>query len=277
MVKYTSPNKGKKVCILAGIHGNELPGILAIEDILKENEFTPLCGEVCFIIVNKEAINKNLRYIEQDLNRCFIENKINNSYEGKLAQYLKNVLLEYDISLDLHSTKTKSSPFIICEKNAFSLVENFPIKIISSGFDSKQPGATDTYMNQNGKIGICVESGYMKDKDSIFLVKEIIFTFLKELNMLKYYNNKKCTKEYYQVKFMYKNKNEFKLTRKFENFEWLEQGTVIGTDGNQKIQTKHKSIIIFAQDRNKLDKDNEAFLLGSHYDDLFDLNPICKI
>lgn len=261
MVKYISPFKGKKVCILAGIHGNEIPGILAVENILKQNDFFVKNGEVCFIIVNKKAINANKRYIEEDLNRCFFENQKSDSYESLIARELKKILNNYDICLDLHSTREESIPFIVCEKNAYQLIKNFPIKIVCSGFDEHQPGATDTYMNQNGKIGICVESGYMKDKNSVFLVRDIIFTFLNNVNMIDYISQNK-EKVFYKVTKMYRNKSDFTLTRKFENFEWLTEGEIIGYDGKQEIFTKKKCFIVFAQNRMEEDTENEAFLLG---------------
>jgi len=262
VVKYKSPIKGKKVCILAGIHGDEIPSIIAVEEILKEKSLYLLRGEIYFIIVNKKAIINNTRFIEKDLNRCFIDKDNTNSHEEQIAKELKKILDKCDISLDLHSTRKKSIPFIICEPNAYATIKNFPIDIVCSGFDSHQPGATDTYMNQNGKIGICVESGYMRDKSSIPLAKDIIFIFLNELNMIEYKINHYTKKDYYTVTYMYKNKDDFKLIKKFENFERLKKGDPIGFDGKKKIVADDNNFIIFAQDRNKKNKDNEAFLLG---------------
>jgi len=54
--KFSSNKIGKKVCILGGVHGNEIAGIEAIKNIVENLEIDN--GEVYLIICNEKAIKK---------------------------------------------------------------------------------------------------------------------------------------------------------------------------------------------------------------------------
>ena len=55
----TGKNKGPKSIILAGVHGNETPGIQAFKNLLPKLVIDN--GDVTFIYANPNAIEKNVR------------------------------------------------------------------------------------------------------------------------------------------------------------------------------------------------------------------------
>jgi len=273
MFEFDSGKSGDKVCILAGVHGNEIGGIEALKLIIKKIEDGIIKlkkGKIIFVFANPKAIEKNVRFVEENLNRCFLENKLKTDfYEEKLLYDLKNILESCDICLDLHSSFIKNSkPFIICEKNAFDLVQNFPMEIICSGFDLIQPGGTDYYMNRIGKIGICVECGFLKDEESIGLAKDSLLSLLISLDMVKndFVNGrgKIHEKKYYQVDSLYFAQDEFKLSKNFQDFDNISKNQTIGFDANKKIKSDFDGFILFARSVSNDSLDREAFLLGKN-------------
>lgn len=102
---------------------------------------------------NIEAIEKNERQIELNLNRMFRDDSVfteqdKKTYEFRRSREIMPYLDLSEASLDLHSSPSIGSPaFIICEENSASIVEDFPFDIRCYGFTDIEPGGTDGYMN----------------------------------------------------------------------------------------------------------------------------------
>ena len=86
----------RSVFVIGGTHGNERAGIHLAHFV---NEF-PSAPErwptlsVHGIISNLEASKRNLRYVEEDLNRCFSISKlpeISSTLESKRAKEINNL------------------------------------------------------------------------------------------------------------------------------------------------------------------------------------------
>ena len=255
---------GKTSIILVGVHGNEVCGIEAIEELLPNLDIQT--GTVLIGYGNPVAIEKNVRFTEANLNRMFndegkLTEKDRNSYEYKRAQHLKQQLQRADALLDIHASATpQSKPFIICEKNAEGVYKILPFDLIVHGFDSVEPGGTDYYMNKIGKVGICAECGYLGDLSSKDKAKETILNFLTSQEhiggKLSSIDQKVITmKEIYITKT-----NNFSLAKKFSDFEELKGGTQIGNDSGEEIIAPYDGVILFARNRNSVGE--EGFLFG---------------
>jgi len=213
-----------------------------------------------------QAINENKRFSEANLNRMFkergeISKSDQQSYEYKRAQVIKEYLGQYDVLLDIHaSTSPESKVFAICEPIASDIIKYLPLEIIISGFDKVEPGGTDYYMNRIGKIGICVECGYLKNSSTKKTAKNCLLAFLKVRGHLK--NDLSSVRQSYgQVTNLYHTKtNKFILSKAFADFEKIKEGQIIGIDGDKKVVAEKNGFIIFAQNCDK--KGTEAFLTG---------------
>ena len=257
---------GKTSTIIAGIHGNEICGIKAFEELIPKLKIN--FGKVNFVYGNIKAIEKNKRQIDVNLNRVFrpdkeLSKKEKESYEYQRAKKLKKILNQSDVLLDIHSSRnTKSVPFAIIASKNFYLAKKMPFKIVSSDWDKIEPGGTDDYMSRQNKINICAECGYNLDPKSIYRAKKIILTFLQLMGnitpTIKLKNHKqKSIKAYY----VYHNKNKyFRLAKKFKDFEKIKKNTLIGFDGKEKIYCHNDSYIIFARNCQNINED--AFVLG---------------
>lgn len=258
-----SKNQGKTSLILVGVHGNEKCGIEAFEKIAPTLSIKN--GEVFFIIGNPKAVEKNVRFIDENLNRLFrkeilSENK--NTYERTLVPELMKYMQKSDALLDIHASNTPDSePFIIAESNAKYITKHLPIKIVVSGFDKLEPGGTDGFMNSLGKIGICIECGYTKDQKSTEVAMESIYTFLGLMGHIDTEEKSNEEQVCYQMETLYHTKTDsFKLTKEFKDFEFVEKGTLIGIDGADSILAQKDGFILFARNRDA--KGDEAFLFG---------------
>ncbi len=95
-----------RVTISGGVHGNELTGIYAVKTL--QNSM-PLVKniELDFLLANPKAIKENRRYIDQDLNRSFAQEALQNDshiYEYERAKVIRQRLQKSDFLIDIHST-----------------------------------------------------------------------------------------------------------------------------------------------------------------------------
>ena len=117
----------KKIAITGGTHGNELTGVYLINKfktdpfIVKRESF-----ETIVMHTNKKAIEKCTRYIDNDLNRTFGEEDLNDpskgSYEEISAKLINQILgpkgtdnPNMDFIVDLHSTTSNMGLSVVID------------------------------------------------------------------------------------------------------------------------------------------------------------------
>ncbi len=261
-----SGEKGPTSVIIAGIHGNEPCGVEAFLEVVPNLHIEH--GKVIFVLGNPKALRENKRSTELNLNRAFRPSRFYNkkqksTYEYKRAQFLKKIFLKGDVALDIHSTRNPGKPFIICEKSGYGIVQNFSktfVRIVG-GFGGVEPGATDDFMGDNGKIGIGVECGQHNSPMAKEVAKSAIQAFLESRGHIKPTKKLKSLKrEIIHIHSIHITKENFIPSRKFKDFEKASKGTLLGTDGNTKITLKKDSIILFLHECKT--PGEEAFLLA---------------
>lgn len=264
VIKVKGSKPGPISVIIAGIHGNEVCGLKALNKILPS--LTIEAGLLYIVYGNISAIKKNKRFIEFNLNRLFKDEKLlsaleKKSAESKRARIIKKYLDKADALLDIHASTSKNShPFIICEKNAKDIFPYLPFDLVVSGFDKIEPGGTDYYMNKKGKIGICVECGYLGDDASADTAVKSIFSFLKARGHIRG-EIKKQKQKYINIYDLYIAKSaKFNLTKDYADFESISKGEIIARDNGVAVKAKRKSVILFPTNCRK--PGEEAYLLG---------------
>jgi len=256
--------KGPTVTIMGGIHGNEFCGVEAIQSLVADLKIKR--GKLNLIIANPLAIEKDVRAVNVNMNRIFLDNvspQILETYEYQRSLEIRKYLDESDILFDIHASIENSIPFIITEKNALDYIQNLNFDLILTGIDAFHPGSTDGYMYNKGKVGICIECGYMCDKNSTKVAIQAILDFLVSLDMLdgEILKSKK-SKQIFDSKLIYKSTaDDFKLVKKFKDFDFVPQGTVVGFDGGKPISFEKDYYILFAVNQNQ--ENQECFLLVS--------------
>jgi len=121
--RYDGETAGPLVIFIAGIHGNETAGVEALQQVFEilEAKKPSIHGSIVGLAGNIEALEKEVRYIDTDLNRVWLdEDSDSQVHEYKerdeLSESLTNMLSAQEgkvFFFDLHSTSSESSPYIM--------------------------------------------------------------------------------------------------------------------------------------------------------------------
>lgn len=263
ITKISGAKPGPTLAIFAGVHGNELAGVLALQELLPHLTITK--GTLFVAFANPPAIEAGVRMIGKNLNRCFFKDNHGTEPEDVRARELMTVLDTCDALLDLHMFyDDHGKPFVICEDAAVDIAQKFDVDIISTNWSATEPGATDGYMHDNGKIGICVECGPISQPEAYkAFAKKTIYQFLKHFGMTDHpvsYSTK--PKRIIKAqKTMYKTSEHFTLSEGFRNFDALKKGQVIAKDGATIHKANTGECIIFPHYNARLGE--EAYIIGT--------------
>jgi aspartoacylase len=127
-----STKKINRVAIIGGTHGNEFTGVYLIK---KFEQFPHLIQRYSFetltLLGNPKAFQESRRYLDKDLNRCFLSQNLQDfslsCYEDNRAKTINQILgpkgnSKTDIIIDLHSTTANMGLSIILgNQNPFLL------------------------------------------------------------------------------------------------------------------------------------------------------------
>ncbi|QLD84544.1 succinylglutamate desuccinylase/aspartoacylase family protein [Natronomonas halophila] len=102
-----------EVAIVGGIHGDEPCGPKAVEALLDAD--LDVERPVKLIVANEKALEKGVRYVEEDLNRAFPGAPDADTHEGRLAHELLTEIRGCEI-LSLHSTQSYAAPFALVDE-----------------------------------------------------------------------------------------------------------------------------------------------------------------
>lgn len=166
-------DKIERVAIVGGTHGNELTGIYLIKkferspNLIQRHSF-----ETLTLLANPKAYEIGKRYVDTDLNRCFLRQDLENpnlsSYEAQQAKEIYGKFgsggsHQADLVVDLHSsTANMELTIILASKHPF----NLQLAAYLTSFHSKVKVLYSTTRNQDTphldsicKFGCTVEVG----------------------------------------------------------------------------------------------------------------------
>ncbi|KAG2459679.1 ACY2 Aspartoacylase, partial [Polypterus senegalus] len=120
----------KRVSIFGGTHGNEMTGVTLVRQWIKNGAEVQRAGVlVTPFIANPKAVERRVRYIDQDLNRAFTPEILSLidwkdlPYEVKQAQEINRLFGPkgskdaYDVIFDLHNTTSNMGCTLILENS----------------------------------------------------------------------------------------------------------------------------------------------------------------
>ena len=120
-------NQINRVAIVGGTHGNEFTGAYLIQKFAQfPNLITRPSFETVTLLANPNAFAAGRRYLEKDLNRCFLKQDLQdptlNSYEELQAKLIQDTLAlngdkQADLILDLHSSTANMGLTIILDNS----------------------------------------------------------------------------------------------------------------------------------------------------------------
>lgn len=267
--KYTDENRvigevlgsdnGPTMVIFAGIHGNEKAGVLAAERVLHRirEENMLFRGNVHFILGNIKALNKNVRYLDADLNRVWTRERMK---EIKSSSFVLNTETKEQIEiyrilrniiknergpyyfLDLHTTSSPSVPFITISDslNNRKFSSHFPVPVVL-GIEEYLEGPLLTFINDHGYIALGFEGGQHTDPASVVNCEYFIWKSLVHSRCLKkdqvrefkryrdHFAKMCCSHQFFEISFRYelKNASDFTMRPEFENFETIHKDQLL--------------------------------------------------
>jgi len=195
VVRMYADADGPRVVIFAGVHGDEVSGIHAIEKVFFDlfvGRPTLLRGTLTLVRANELALAAERRYLKHNLNRLFREDYPpsidRDSYEFQRAQELKAILEKCDYFFDLHSAPFAQAPFIVAERHVLGLFAKLGIPRIMTGWSNFSAGAiggdAENYANAHGAKSATLESGSHFDKRSNDVAYRSVIAFLSLLEMI---------------------------------------------------------------------------------------------
>ncbi|MFP8954318.1 succinylglutamate desuccinylase/aspartoacylase family protein [Natrialbaceae archaeon A-arb3/5] len=116
-----------EIAVVAGIHGDEPCGVRAIERLLDEQP--TVNRPVKLVVANEKALERQVRYVDEDLNRTFPGDPDAETHEGRLAHELVDELGDC-LTFSMHSTQSHAEPFAIVkgvDEPATEIVPQLPV------------------------------------------------------------------------------------------------------------------------------------------------------
>lgn len=268
-------NPGPTTVIMAGVHGNETCGVKAVETVIPLLMEKVSKGRVIFLLGNPLAVAQGKRFIDVNLNRMFapsgeISFHHRNSYEFHRAKFLMSALKQADALLDIHSTTNPSEPFMISDHpEVFERTVDLPCDFsrIVSGLDALHPGSSDGFMNQIGKLGVCIECGQHENPEAFQLAKRSIFRFLQNMGNIELPKARKMVRidrqEIFAESIYHTKTGTFRLAHPFSDFATVKPTQYIARDGDDIIRAEKEGFILFAVNREKIGDEGFVFATES--------------
>ena len=247
---------GPLLIFVAGLHGNEAQGLIALENIFNHFNYNgKIAGKAIALRGNIEAIRQNIRYVSQDLNRIWDVKHYKRAVDYHAAEVYELLalreIIEAEIAkkynkvylIDLHTTSAPTIPFAVTKISAQNqaFVEQMGVPYITNlkGF---LDGTMLAWMNDKGHSGMAFEAGQNYSQQS--MIKHEAFVRLamyysgftpevseEDIKTLKHYMNDelKPKHSHFELRLRYKidEEEEFEMAPGYTNFQRIFKGQVL--------------------------------------------------
>jgi len=189
-------NPRKHMVISVCIHGDEIAGLVAVNELITEgffeNGFDTEHDKVTVVIGNPQAVIEKKRFIDINLNRIFTPQFIHSNlqrdmtsqdlYEISRVREVVKEIEKCDVFLDLHSTSAPTIPFAIVTPGSESerIANTFPIGFVLHNVVEVVRGTSIEFAHSINKVAICVECGQHSERSSVDVAKNTIRAFVNE-------------------------------------------------------------------------------------------------
>lgn len=160
MKKILKGDGDPDIVVVGSIHGDEPAGKNAIEKVHEEDiEFRK---PVKFIVANEEALEKDERFLDRDLNDSFPGDPDSTQHEEQLAAEITDEI-EGKTVLDLHTTRSTDEPFATMKDTDERTVEMLENTGVKRGICF--PSSSGVLIEQASN-GLIVETGIQGTEDA---------------------------------------------------------------------------------------------------------------
>lgn len=253
---FKGDKKGPSLLFLGGIHGNETAGIFALQKLIQEiNEgiITIKKGSLTILpVCNEQAYKKDVRQIDENLNRVIKIHKNPATYEQKLANEITPLIQENDILLDLHSTHEKGDvPFLFCDHptpNNQKLIDVIKVDYVLEGWPDIYKGqteiedfSTERVANDYHKSGTTLECGYHKEEEAKNIAYNAVIDTLKVFDLIEGEKPISHPKKHILMKGFIIKKEAGSLLKNYKHLDKITKGEKIAQYENGEILTAEEN------------------------------------
>ena len=174
--RVTAPEVGPTLLVVGGLHGNEPAGLLGLERVFARlDEIGGLArGEFVGLAGNLEALAVGRRFIEEDLNRIWLQPRMEALRGGQPMSVEEGELIELDrqvnealarargevFALDLHTISGPGPAFVVIDDTLLNrrFANRFPVPLVL-GLDEELSGTMAHHLTAEGVIPVGFEAG----------------------------------------------------------------------------------------------------------------------
>ncbi|WP_194851641.1 M14 family metallopeptidase [Nonlabens antarcticus] len=270
--RYSSKGDGPLVFVTAAVHGNEPSGVRALEEVFKQLRASnaSINGTLIGLRGNKVALQKAVRYIDEDLNRTWKPKKIvklikDTNEELEMEEIIE--ILDMELAhhrghkayfLDCHTTSSRSAPYMSVQvkNDNDEWAHKFPTYIVR-GFSDIVNGSIDHYFTDRGLTGFTFEAGQHDDPASEKHHQSMIWLMLKEacglaLSRIATYpqcveslKNDAPDQKTFEIihRHEIREGDDFKMKLGFDNFQKISKGEILATSNGIELKSTWDAFI----------------------------------
>lgn len=173
------PGKGPSLIIIAGMHGNEPAGIHATKflfDFITNNKLQ-VNGFIAALKGNLSALEKGVRFIDQDLNRLWTVDHLNNSNDTNIREIrelrelkteLDKIITSSSLLLDLHTFSAQSGIFSMPSDNDLSRNSAAALGVpFVNRLSQVLPNTAVNFFAEKGISTLAFEAGNHQNQESV--------------------------------------------------------------------------------------------------------------
>jgi succinylglutamate desuccinylase len=195
---------GPTLLVLAGIHGNEPAGVLALQRVLGRLQELDLDvrGRLVALAGNLPALARGVRYVARDLNRGWLPDatkalrardpdglRDEDAEQRELLAAFDRALLTTRgpvVFVDLHTSSADGPPFLCLadtsDNRRLGLATGVPLIL---GIEETIDGASLEYFSQRGVVCLAVEGGRHEHPDTASNHEALLWLLLERLGILR--------------------------------------------------------------------------------------------
>lgn len=173
---------GPSVICVAGLHGNEPAGVRALRRVFERilHDRLEIRGEVSGLLGNMAALERGVRYLDEDMNRVWARRRVEavaagqdvsgSREEGEQRELLDRLHRQFRFArgpvylIDLHTASSDSAPFVILGDTLRNreLARSLPLPTVL-GLEEHILGTLMEYATWQGHVGVAIEAGQHAD------------------------------------------------------------------------------------------------------------------
>ncbi len=178
---------GPTVLFIAGMHGNEPAGLLALERVFKDfdgERGSVVNGNVLALAGNLPALSRAVRFVDRDLNRLWVRARlpgedarpedapsVEHAERIELLRELRKAVRDAQgpvFCIDLHTTSGDGPPFVVFSDTLRNrrFVAKWPCPLIL-GIEERIGGSLSECMSLSGAVAAAFEGGRHDDPASV--------------------------------------------------------------------------------------------------------------